>query len=126
MGSEAQLHINTGTHTYSLTGPQCICTMHNTMQLLLKYKPHRTAAVFSFYSPPAIITAPCDAPFNIPLYQCAFCYVTAQAHRKSRVRSNNAPTGNFYVVYSAVFDTSSQRFDTAGPVSILWHICSRH
>ncbi len=47
---------------------------------------------------PAVITAQCDAPFNIPLYQCAFCSVSAHAHQKNIVRSNNAPTGNFYVV----------------------------
>ncbi len=59
--------------------------------------PHRQA-VFRFHSPPAVITAPCDAPFNIPLYQ-----YSSHAHRKSRVRSNNAPTGNFYVVYLFLF-----------------------
>ncbi len=65
-----------------------------------KYMPRRTTSVFRFA---AVITAQCDARFNIPLYQCAFCSVTAHAHRKSIVRSNNALTGNFYVVYLFLF-----------------------
>ncbi len=71
----------------------------------------RHPAVFRFHSPPAVITAQCDTPFNIPLYQCAFCSVTAHAHRKSRVRSNNAPTGSFYVVYLFLFAVAL----------LLWH-----
>ncbi len=64
------------------------------------YAAPRRPAVFRF---PAVITTQCDALFNIPLYQCAFCSFTAHAHRKSRVFSNNAPTGSFYVVYLFLF-----------------------
>ncbi len=65
-----------------------------------KYMPRRTGQQCSGFT---LITAPRDAPFNIPLYQCAFCSVTAHAPRKSRVRSNNAPTRNFYVIYLFLF-----------------------
>ncbi len=37
-----------------------------------------------------------------------YSLVTAHAHRKSRVRSNNAPTGNFYVVYLLLFAVALQ------------------
>ncbi len=79
-----------------------------------KYMPRHTASVFRFA---AVITAQCDAPFNIPLYQCAFCSVTAHAHRKSIVRSNNAPTGNFYVVYLFLFAVLLLCYGNAGKIS---------
>ncbi len=47
-------------------------------------------------TPSAVITAPRDASFNISLYHTA-PLPAAHAHRKSRVRSNNAPTRNVYV-----------------------------
>ncbi len=34
-------------------------------------RPHTAQQCSSGYSPPAVITAPCDAPFNIPLYHSA-------------------------------------------------------
>ncbi len=36
-----------------------------------------------FHTPPAIITAPRDAPFNSLLYQCEFCSFTTHAYQKS-------------------------------------------
>ncbi len=49
------------------------------------YAAQRCPAVFRFDSPPIVITAPCDAPFSIPLYQCAFCSITAPAHRSAQI-----------------------------------------
>ncbi len=51
----------------------------------LNFRPPKINAVphRSFHSPPDVITAPCDAPFNILLYECAFCSFNAHAHRKS-------------------------------------------
>ncbi len=46
------------------------------------YATQHRPAVFRFHSPPAIITAPCDAPFNIPCYHCALCTFTAHAKAK--------------------------------------------
>ncbi len=56
--------------------------------------PHRPA-VSMFPLSPVVITAPRDAP----LYHS----VTAHAHRKTIVRSNNAPTRKVYVTLVYLF-----------------------
>ncbi len=62
--------------------------------------PHRPAVFFRLLSSSRHHCAVwCSVQYSV----LSFCSVTAQAHRKSRVRSNNAPTRNVYVTLVYVF-----------------------
>ncbi len=80
-----------------------------------KYMPCRTGQQCSGFT---LIIAPRDAPFNIRLHLCAFCSVTAHAHQKSRVCSNNMPIGIVYVVYLFLFAVVLLCCD------MLWYSCT--
>ncbi len=62
--------------------------------------PHRPAVFFRLLSSSR---HHCAVWCSVQYSALSFCSVTAQAHRKSRVRSNNAPTRNVYVTLVYVF-----------------------
>ncbi len=58
-----------------------------------------------YAAPPSSVQVSLSSLRRVTL-RSIFCSVTAHAHWKSRVRSNNAPTGNFYVEYLFLFAVS--------------------